>query len=202
MRIEPRSQPFPCWRRFVVLAIALGLFALLPPALFEWSRRGLANAEYWRLATGHWVHLGAGHLALNLIGLAIVGLLFKRHPPLTEWVGYLLISPFIISLGLLWLAPDLTWYRGFSGCLHGLLVFTALFNLGSEKRWSLLVLGFVALKLATENTFHTSAMENAFIGGRVIHQAHWLGALTGAIAGLLAILVDKRLKTSAKSSPE
>ena len=202
MKTESRIQSVPCWRRFVVLAIALGLVALLPPALFEWSRRGIASAEYWRLATGHWVHLGVGHLALNLAGLAIVCLLFRRHPPLTAWVGYLLISSIVISLGLLWLVPDLGWYRGFSGCLHGLLVFTALFNLSSEQRWSLLVLGFVALKLATENGFHTPAIENAFIGGRVIHQAHWLGALTGVIAGLLAIWVGKRVRTPARSSPE
>lgn len=202
MITESRSQPFSCWRRSIVLAIALGLFALLPPALFEWSRSGFSDAEYWRLATGHWVHLGVGHLALNLAGLGIIGLLFKRHPPLSVWVAYLLISPFFISFGLLWWAPDLLWYRGFSGCLHGLLVFTALFNLKSERRWSLLILGFVALKLAAENTFYTPAMENSFIGGRVIHQAHWLGALTGAIAGLLALLVEKRFRTPVRSSPE
>lgn len=198
MRIDPWSQPFSYWRRFVGLAIVLSATALLPPTLFEWSHNSVVNAEYWRLATGHWIHLGAGHLALNLAGLAIIGLLFKRHPPLIEWVGYLLISPFLISLGLLSLVPDLTWYRGFSGCLHGLLVFTALFNLSSEKRWSLLVLGFVALKLIAESMLYSPATENTFIGGRVVHQAHWLGALTGAIAGLL----EKRFRTPAKSLPE
>ncbi len=202
MTTESRIQPFPCWRRFIILAIVLGAGAFLPPALLEWSRSGLANAECWRLATGHWVHLGVGHLALNLAGLMIVGLLFKRHPPLPEWIGYLLISPFVISLGLLWLAPDLAWYRGFSGCLHGLLVFTALFNLKSEQRWSLLVLGFVAFKLVAENAFYTPAVENPFIGGRVIHQAHWLGALAGTIAGFLATLMEKRFRRPAKSSPE
>lgn len=202
MTTESQIQPFHYWRRFIVLAIALSVSALLPPALLEWSRSGLVNGEYWRLATGHWVHLSAGHLALNLAGLMVVGLLFKRHRPLSEWIGYLLISPIVISLGLLWLAPDLAWYRGFSGCLHGLLVFTALFNLRSEQRWSLLVLGFVALKLAAENVFYTPVVENSFIGGRVIHQAHWLGALTGAIAGLLATLAEKRFRRPVKSSPE
>jgi rhomboid family GlyGly-CTERM serine protease len=191
MTTESRILPFPCWRRFIVLAVALCVSAFLPPAMFEWSRIGLANAEYWRLATGHWVHLGVGHLSLNLAGLMIVCLMFKRHPPLTEWVAYLLLSPLVISLGLLWQAPDLAWYRGFSGCLHGLLVFTALFNFRSEQRWSLLVLGFVALKLALENAFYTPEVENSLIGGRVILQAHWLGAITGAIAGLLSILAAK-----------
>lgn len=183
-----------------MLAIALSASAFLPPALFEWSRSGLANGELWRLVTGHWVHLGAGHLALNIAGLMVVCLLFQRHPPVTEWIAYLLVSPLVISLGLLWQAPDLAWYRGFSGCLHGLLVFTALFSLRSEQRWGLLVLGFVALKLAYENALYTPELENPFIGGRVIRQAHWLGALTGAIAGLLSILAEKRFRKPVKSS--
>ncbi len=185
-----------------MLAIALSASAFLPPALFEWSRSGLENGELWRLVTGHWVHLGAGHLALNLAGVTVVCLLFRRHPPLKEWIAYLLISPLVISLGLLWQAPDLAWYRGFSGCLHGLLVFTALFNLSSERRWSLLVLAFMAVKLVAENTLYNPATENTLIGGRVILQSHWLGALTGATAGLMSILAERWFRKPAKSSPE
>ena len=92
-------------------------------------------------------------------------------PPVTEWIAYLLVSPLVISLGLLWQAPDLAWYRG-----------------------------FVALKLAYENALYTPELENPFIGGRVIRQAHWLGALTGAVAGLLSILAEKRFRKPVRSS--
>ncbi|WP_298449032.1 rhombosortase [uncultured Marinobacter sp.] len=201
MTTESRISPLRHWRRFALLAMVLGACTFMPPALLEWSRSGLESYEYWRLLTGHWVHLGAEHLALNLAGLAIIGLLFRRHPPLTAWVAFLLISPVLISLGLLWLVPDLAWYRGFSGTLHGLLVYTAFFNLSTERRWSLLVLAVVSLKLALENLVYAQSAENSFIGGRVIQQAHGLGALTGALAGLLPILARKLFRKPAKSSP-
>lgn len=186
---------FPCWRRFAVLAVLLALASLLPPTAFEWSRSAIAGGEYWRLLTGHWVHLGINHLLLNLGGLLITGLLFTRHPPLGFWLGYLIVSPLAISAGLLIVAPELTWYRGFSGCLHGLLVFTALFNLQavnlqSDARWSVIVLAFLALKLLLESFLYPATGVNPLIGGAVITQSHWLGALAGAIGGVLLLLLN------------
>src|SRR5690554_6196191 len=102
MTTVSRILPLPCWRRFVVLAFVLGASACLPPTLFAWSRSGLSSTEYWRMTSGQWIHLGIGHLALNLSALMVICLLFKRNQPLIEWVGYLLVSPLVISLGLVW----------------------------------------------------------------------------------------------------
>lgn len=161
--------------------------SLLPAAALEWSRTGIADGEYWRLITGHWVHLGTNHLLLNLAGLLVTGLLFMRHPPLLWWLSYLILSPLFISAGLLLTTPELAWYRGFSGCLHGLLVFTAMFNLKSDTGWSLIALGFIAMKLIFENVLYPATGVNPLIGGAVITQSHWLGALTGLVAGILLL---------------
>ncbi len=110
-----------------------------------------------------------------------------QHPPLRWWLSYLVLSPLAISAGLLLVDPELTWYRGFSGCLHGLLVLTALFNLKPDTRWSLIVLGFIAIKLVLENILYPAVGANPLIGGAVITQSHWLGALTGLVAGILLL---------------
>lgn len=178
---------FWCWQRFTVLATLLVAVYLLPATALEWSRTGIAAGEYWRLMTGHWVHLGINHLLLNLTGLLITGLLFRQHPALGWWLGYLMLSPLVISAGLLLVAPELAWYRGFSGCLHGLLVFTALSNLKSDRRWSLIVLAFMAVKLAFDTFLYSAAGEASLIEGTVITQSHWLGALTGLMAGFLML---------------
>lgn len=187
MRTISELRLFSCWQRFAVLAALLVVASLLPATALEWSRTGIADGEYWRLITGHWVHLGTNHLLLNLAGLLVTGLLFMRHPPLAWWLSYLILSPLFISAGLLLVAPELAWYRGFSGCLHGLLMFTALFNLKSDTRWSLIVVGFIAVKLVFENVLYPAAGENPLIGGAVITQSHWLGALTGLVAGILLL---------------
>jgi len=178
---------FPSWQRFTVLAILLAAASLWPATALEWSRASLADGEYWRLLTGHWVHLGVNHLMLNLAGLMVTGLLFTRHPPLFIWISYLILAPLAISLGLLAADQDLAWYRGFSGCLHGLLVFTALYNIRADRRWSVIVLVFVLLKLMTEVFLYPATGENPLIGGVVITQAHWLGAMTGLVAGILVL---------------
>ncbi|MDX1552813.1 MAG: rhombosortase [Marinobacter sp.] len=170
-----------------MLAALLVVASLLPVTALEWSRTEIGGGEYWRLITGHGVHLGTAHLLLNLTGLLVISLLFTQHPPLAWWVSYLILAPLAISAGLLITAPELAWYRGFSGCLHGLLVFTALFNLGSDTRWSLIILGFIALKLLFENVLYPAAGHNPLIDGSVVTQAHWLGALTGLVAGILLL---------------
>lgn len=192
MRTVSHSSLLPCWRRFTVLAALLGAAFLLPPAPLEWSRNAIAGGEYWRLVTGHWVHMEPYHLLLNLGGLLITGMLFTRHPPLLLWAGFLIVSPVVVSGGLLVFVPELAWYRGFSGCLHGLVVFTAMHNLVKEKSWSLMILGVVAAKLALETVVSPITGENSLIGGVVIPQSHWLGAVTGLAAGI-AVGISNRL---------
>lgn len=178
-----------------MLAALLVVAFLWPACALEWSREGIAGGEYWRLLTGNWVHLGLNHLLLNLAGLLVTGLLFTRHPPLPIWISYLILSPLAISSGLLLAVPVLDWYRGFSGCLHGLLVFTALFNIETDTRWSSTILIFILLKLATEIFLYPAVGENPLIGGHVVVQSHWLGALTGLIAGLFALRKTTRVTT-------
>ncbi|MEO9586196.1 MULTISPECIES: rhombosortase [Marinobacter] len=196
-------QLFPYWQRFTVLAALLAAAFLWPASTLEWSREGIPDGEYWRLLTGHWVHLGLNHLLLNLAGLLVTGLLFTRHPPLPIWLSYLVLSPLAISSGLFLAAPELDWYRGFSGCLHGLLVFTALYNIRAETRWSLIILGFLLIKLATEVFLYPAVGENPLVGGRVIVQSHWLGAFAGLAAGLLTLSRAPRVMASpGPPSPE
>lgn len=178
---------FPYWPRFAVLAALLAAAYLWPAGALEWSRSGISGGDYWRLLTGQWVHLGLNHLLLNLAGLVVTGLLFTKHPALPIWISYLILSPLAISSGLFLAAPELDWYRGFSGCLHGLLVFTALYNIRTETRWSLIILGFILFKMTAEVFLYPAVGENPLVGGQVIVQSHWLGALTGLAAGLLAL---------------
>ena len=172
------------WFRFSTLLVFLFLCFLLPATNLEWSRAEIANGEYWRLITGHWVHIDINHLILNLGGLFLTGLLFTRQPPLSQWIAYLALSPLFISVGLLLLLPDLLWYRGFSGTLHGLLVFTAIVNIRSEKVWALTVLLFIVGKVTLEALGGSVTERGLLISAPVIVEAHSLGAISGLMMGL------------------
>ena len=178
--------------RYLVVAGLLIAAALAPPSQLEWSRPALADFQLWRVFTGHWVHLGLPHLALNLAGLLVLALLFRRQPPVGAWTAFLLFSQAVISAGLWWLTPELEWYRGFSGCLHGLLVFTAIHDLGRDRLWCGLILAAVLIKLVWEQTAGALPGGSELIDGRVITEAHGLGALAGLVGGILVRIAVRR----------
>jgi rhomboid family GlyGly-CTERM serine protease len=179
------------------IPIAIAATALLLQATGEievWRlNRGLALAEPWRLASGQLVHLGWTHLMMNLAGLGILWALFGRDLRVWQWAVAILACGAGVSLGLLLLSPDLDWYLGFSGILHGLLACVILVRTFRQPDGltALLLVGLVA-KLAWEQFAGGSATTAHLIGGTVIVDAHLYGALTGAGWGCFLELIRRR----------
>jgi len=196
------------WTPLIITAAMLFGFQsaslLFPPIgeLLEWSRTEMAQGQWWRLLTGHWIHLGFIHLTLNLAGLALLTVLFERPIPVAWWIGYLFAAPVALSLGLLLAVPELDWYRGFSGCLHGIFVMLALINLPRTPWWSGLLLAGLIIKLVAEAISPSGTAE--LIGAAVIYQVHWLGAVAGLAPGLMLLLMARQAarERQAQSSPE
>ena len=150
--------------------------------LLEYQRTALAEGDLWRLLTGHLVHLGWGHLGMNLIGFWLIHQLFFRHGvSLSVCLGGLLILMLWISAGLYLFSPALDWYRGFSGVLHGLLIWALLRDLRRHTAGNLLLLMLVIGKLAWEQVGGPLPGSESIAKGRVIVDAHLYGALGGAL---------------------
>lgn len=151
---------------------------------WRYDRAAIAAGEVWRLLTGHLVHLGPMHLALNAAGLALVAALVGARLPLSAWAAAFLVSALAIGAGL-WLgSPGLDWYVGLSGVLHGLLVAGAVGALRdpAERRLAAAVLIAVAAKLVWEQVAGPLPGTAQAAGGPVIVDAHLYGALGGALA--------------------
>ncbi|KPQ29247.1 MAG: rhombosortase [Marinobacter excellens HL-55] len=181
------------------LMILLALLYLVPAAALEWQPNLFQNEEWWRLLTGHVVHLNGWHLLLNLTGLAILWLLYPHFLSLGHTVLAVLFSSLVISLGLMLLQPELPGYRGFSGCLHGLAAILAVRGWKGERVLSASVLTLLIGKLLMEATGAGLTDATQLIGGPVIWQAHWLGFSAGL---LLAGLFWLKPQTPRQSSPE
>src|SRR3954469_10156520 len=87
----------------------------------SYDRSALVNGQYWRLLTAHFVHLDAQHVLLNGLGLVLMWALFARDYSPLRWLALYLFSALTISAGLWFLSPEISWYVGASGALHGVM---------------------------------------------------------------------------------
>lgn len=146
----------------------------------QYERSGIEAGEYWRLLTGHWVHLGWRHGVLNALGLTLMWALFARDYGPGRWLAIVLASIAAIDAGLWFLSPAVGWYVGASGWLHGVLAAGALAHLRRRSLDGWFLALFLVAKLGCERWGALPFMGDA----PVIVQAH----LYGAVGGLLAAL--------------
>lgn len=195
------SRYYP-WLKSLWPVLLLGTLALIAslsagngaPAL-RYERSLVLAGDWWRILTGQVVHLGLSHLVLNLAGLALIGWVFGPGVRAAQWLAVLAASWVGIAAGFLLLEPQLAWYVGLSGLLHGLLLGAAVLDHGLDRRvrW-VLVIGTLA-KLAWEQWAGALPLTAEAAGGPVIVAAHLYGGL-GGLLGALALWVRDRIKAS------
>lgn len=168
------------------LGFGLGGEVLREGARYE--RAALADGELWRLLTGHLVHLGWGHLALNLAGLGVLWAIFRPVLVLKDWVGAGLAAAFAIDAGLYWGQPELPWYVGLSGVLHGFWATGALRAWRVDRGASCALGGLLFAKVLWEQAVGPVPLTAGAAGGPVVVDAHLFGAAGGVawVVGLRA----------------
>lgn len=175
------------WGLPILLSVSLFLTWMAGSSAAElmmYQRFDIQAGQVWRLLTAHWVHLSLQHLLLNLTSLALVWWLFRDT--MAGSTGYLLTG-FIslgVTLSLFVIHPNIAWYNGFSGVLHGFLVAGALLSRHENPILSLATLLIVTIKLIVELVRGAEPDLEQFINSPILVHAHVYGALFG---GLYAI---------------
>ena len=184
-------------RRWAILAILATCAALAAGGdelreLGRYERHAIESGEYWRLVTGHLVHLGFGHLWPNLAALAIIGALFTDVFRTADWWRASFASAAGIDVGLYFLDPDVLWYVGLSGVLHGFVAAGALaLCLRREALGAVLAIGLCA-KLSFEQIVGPVPLTAESVGGPVVVAAHLYGAAAGFFAEAVTHIVRRR----------
>jgi len=194
MGLRNDSQYAVMQLRAYLLPAAAGLVALILQAggrelvdALAYSREDIAGGELWRLVTAHLVHLGWSHLALNLAGLALVWYLVGGAFRPRQWLAIAAVSVLTIDLGFWVLDPELDWYVGLSGLLHGLLAAGLVQGLRRRDREAVVLAAFVIGKLAWEQWQGPLPGSEATSGGNVIVNAHLYGAVGGMVAAFYPV---------------
>lgn len=189
LRPEPARAPLTAarWQRGHLWLIGALIFSVVLLAfagnearlVLRYERSAILQGQLWRLLTGHLVHGNTWHLGLNIAGMGLVALLFGRDYTPRQWLGILLFAIATIDATFVLYEPQLQWYVGLSGVLHGAIAAGLIAWWRYENRHlTILVAIFLLAKLAWEQT--RGAMP--FSGDMpVIVDAHLFGAIGGAL---------------------
>ena len=148
----------------------------------SFDRGALADGQWWRLLTAHFVHLDAQHAFLNTLGVVLMWALFARDYSPWRWAAIYCGSALAVSAGLWFFNPELQWYVGASGALHGVMTAGTLVHLRRRDLDGWILAVFIVGKL----TYEQFAGALPFAGtSNTIVDAHLYGAVGGVVLGLI-----------------
>jgi len=179
----------------VVLAAGLAPWSESAREWLRFDRLAIADGEYWRLLTGHFTHLGTSHFLLNCAGLLLVWYLVGTQFTAFGWLWISAGTIIGIDLGFWLLEPQLVWYVGLSGLLHGLLAAGIIGTANNDRQMALLLVVMLAGKLGYEQLAGPLPGSVSSSGGSVIVNAHLYGAIAGALTTVLLTFLSKQPKS-------
>ena len=168
----------------ISIAVLLALTGDWGRELLRYDRLAISGGELWRLISGHFVHLGWSHIALNAVGLVLISYLIASRFSSIQWLLISLLIIMGIDLGFWILEPQLAWYVGLSGVLHGLLAAGVASGMRNRHFDSWIIGGLLLIKLIYEQLVGPIPGSEGTSGGDVVVAAHLYGAIAGALAGL------------------
>lgn len=173
------------WWLPVLIVTVSGLLQFSAPATSAWLRLApgmIREGQVWRLVSGHLVHLSWSHYLMNGLAFLMICGLYAPWLTASTLARWMLVTALAVGFGLMWFEPQLGWYVGLSGVLHGLLVAGSLREALRREALGVLVLLAVGLKLAWEQTYGPMPGSESAAGGAVIVNAHLYGAFGGLAA--------------------
>lgn len=193
----PLSPQFSLGPLLIAILTVIAFYA--EPASGQWlayDRYAIEGMETWRIVTGNLVHTNGFHLLLNLAGLALLWILHGEHYRISRFLKVFIWCCFGTSAGIYLLSPDLIWYAGLSGALHGVFVWGACMDIrkGLSSGW--LLLAGVAVKLGYEQFTGSSDGVAELINATVAVDAHLYGAISGILIFLLMIGLARRTEAA------
>lgn len=158
-------------------------------AKLAFSRQAIEQGEYWRLLSGHLGHTNWMHLLLNGAALSCIYLLHHQHYR-HLWLRLLLLGG-VVGSALYQLNPELNYYLGLSGILHGLLAWGCIEDIA--KRWysGALLVAVCGLKVLLEQLYGANPATARLIEANVALDAHLYGYLAGLCAGVIQSAVTR-----------
>lgn len=158
--------------------------------LLRFDREAIDAGQWWLIFSGNFVHLGNNHLWLNLVGFLLIYFLFWSNYTFKQWLLIICLSSLTVGNGLYFGNPELHWYVGFSGTLHGLIIAGAIADMRHYAKSAGLLLALVIVKLGWEQLYGSMPGSAEIAGGNVVVDSHLYGAIGGGICAAILLSLD------------
>ena len=174
------------WRAIHTYWLILFIFCVLVQLLnltegLRFDRQHISQGDIWLLISGNLAHLNWNHLFLNMAALLMVSVFFSSYLSMLVWVMLSLWCALLVGLGLYYFNPEVFWYVGLSGVLHGFFLVGAWYEYKRYKVSGLVLLVLIVGKLIWEKAMGALPGSESVAGGHVIVDAHLYGAIAGAL---------------------
>lgn len=178
------------------IAGALVIFtlqALAPLPLILEYRYELLQAQPWRALSAHFVHINWMHAVINSVAWIVLARLFANELPSWRHLAVIAVSALGVSAWLALLHPEIAWYRGLSGVLHGVFFVGAiswtvatLRATDADKTSLYLPIGLIAIgwaKVIAEQPAGSATPHAEWVDAAIVPQAHVAGSIIGNAIG-------------------
>ncbi len=173
---------------FILMAIS-GVQVMHPDqvSLVNWGanfKPVTLDGQWWRLLTACFLHVGIGHLLMNMLVLFYIGFLLEPFLGKARFIAVYLLTGVASNLSSLWW-NDLTVSVGASGAILGMfgvflaLLTTKLMNKQTKEAFREIIIVFIGYNLLS--VFGISSGNSA--GVNVDNAAHVGGLVSGIVAG-------------------
>ncbi|WKZ84605.1 rhombosortase [Ralstonia pickettii] len=183
------------WGACAGVAALSAAFSFVPwlYAVGLYQRDAVRAGQWWRIATAMWVHLDTWHWLADAMAAIGLILLLARAVRLQGIVGALVACGVLVQLALI-SQPNVQWYGGLSGALHGLAAWGGLRLLKpsadeGDDRFSrsigVALCAGVLVKVWLEQSWLSPIAYDPHWGFGVVRIAHAFGAVSGLLIWVL-----------------
>ncbi len=176
----------------ILITAVVYLFEPQASQLLAYYHTGITQFDLWRLISATFCHTNFNHLAMNIAGLIITLFLFiDTFKNIKIW-PLILFNSLFIGIALFFFEPEVIWYVGLSGVLHGVFSYGVVADISNNDRWGYLLGGGFLVKIIYEQVYGAQQSTIDLIGAPVLVNAHLYGALAGVVFYITKSLLIKK----------
>jgi rhomboid family GlyGly-CTERM serine protease len=180
-----------------LLSIIAFLFEPLSSQYLALENTWWEQGHYYQIVSGHFLHTNFIHILFNLLGLTLLWALHGDDYEVRTYLAKFILLCIMLSLSIFFFAPDIRWYVGLSGVIHGVFAWGCIRDLEHKLLSGWLLLIGLSLKVGNEQLNGAGSLMPELIDANVAIDSHLFGAIIGLAIGLLSLL-RRRLQKQKK----